>query len=503
MNFPTTKFDEIKTISTPGFIMNLYRVINFKVHLHHSHVTGQIVGYAHDFCNWKVRENNYIVPLIGHNFLGFDIYYMVKGYRSSVWETSNLNMGGTNMTNMKYANISNQLKIIDTIKYYQTSLANISNTTAFNEIVNIENTVTEYLKKHNYFSKVWCRLNQETKNKIVQIISKGKGAIPYEKFVDINSLMTESEKDFFDYTEFFSSLNNKNIDIDVYQDMEFLFRSLKMRNLGDMNDLYNMQDVILLCEIMENRFQKMQDKFGFNPRKCNSASTFSGCVQRNQSKVIISLPTNYKHAEIFEKTLIGGFTCVNNRVGFDTEILLPNFDKLEYALMNIDESFKAYKNQNYKVAYKIKLDNDDRDYERRVISKVLKFDENNQYGFAMTKPMPVGSIKEKKADYREFNLLFEKVSLDDPIGHIFVVDVEFDYKNATKTQIMYNEIMPPFIEKDTKIPAEKKSVDQLLELYSEDKNGNPNKYNISAKAHANLFPKRYIPLYLEEIKFAV
>ena len=100
-------------------------------------------------------------------------------------------------------------------------------------------------------------------------------------------------------------------------------------------------------------------------------------------------------------------------------------------------------------------------------------------------------------------MLFEKVSLDDPIGHIFVVDVEFDYKNATKTQIMYNEIMPPFIEKDTKIPAEKKSVYQLLELYSEDKNGNPNKYKISAKAHANLFPKRYIPLYLEEIKFAV
>ena len=164
-----------------------------------------------------------------------------------------------------------------------------------------------------------------------------------------------------------------------------------MRNLGDMNDLYNMQDVILLCEIIENRFQKMQDKFGFNLHKCNSASTLSGCVQRDQSKVIISLPTNFKHAEIFEKTLIGGFTCVNTRIGFDTEVLLPNFE--DYSNIKIDENFQAYKNQNYKVAYKIKLDNDPIDYERRVISKILKFDENNQYGFAMTKPMPVGSIK--------------------------------------------------------------------------------------------------------------
>ena len=503
MNFPTTKFDEIKTVSTPGFIMALYRVINFKVHIHHSHVTGQIIGYAHDFCNWRVRENNYIIPLIGRNFLGFDIYYMVKGYRASVWETTSLNMGGTTLTNMNYANIANQVKIIDTIKYYQMSLANISNTATFNEKVNIENTVIKFIEKHSYFSKNWFMLNQETKNKIVSIISKGKGAIPYEKIIDMNSLNIRPENDFFGYSEFFSSLNDKNIELDIYQNMKFLYKSLKMRNLGDMNDLYNMQDVILLCEIIENRFRKMQDKFDFNPRKCNSASTLSGCVQRNQSNVIISLPTNFKHAEIFEKTLIGGFTCVNTRVGFDTEVLLANFAKKDYANMNIDESFQAYKNQNYKVAYKIKLDNDPIDYERRVISKILKFDENNQYGFAMTKPMPVGCIKEKQADYIEFNLLFVKATLDDPIGHIFVVDIEFNYKETTKTQIMYNEIMPPFIEKNTKIPPEKKSVYQLLELYSEDKNGNPNKYKISAKAHANLFPKKCIPLYLEEIKFAV
>ena len=332
MNFPTTKFDEIKTVSTPGFITALCRVINCKVHIHHSHVTGKIIGYAHDFCNWRVTENNYIIPLIGHNFLGFDIYYMVKGFRASVCETSSLNMGGTTLTNMNYANIANQVKIIDTIKYYQTSLANISNTATFNEKVNIENTVIKFIEKHSYFSKNWFKLNQETKNKIVSIISKGKGAIPYEKIIDMNSLNIKPENDFFEYTEYFSSLNDKNIELDIYQDMKFLYKSLKMRNLGDMNDLYNMQDVILLCEIIENRFQKMQDKFGFNPRKCNSASTLSGCVQRDQSKVIISLPTNFKHAEIFEKTLIGGFTCVNTRIGFDTEVLLPNFEKKDYLI---------------------------------------------------------------------------------------------------------------------------------------------------------------------------
>ena len=86
-----------------------------------------------------------------------------------------------------------------------------------------------------------------------------------------------------------------------------------MRNLSDMNDLYNAQDVILLCESIENRFQLMQGKYGFNPRKCNSASTLSGFIEGDLSKISIFLPTNNEHVELFEKTLIGGFSCVNTR----------------------------------------------------------------------------------------------------------------------------------------------------------------------------------------------
>ena len=140
-----------------------------------------------------------------------------------------------------------------------------------------------------------------------------------------------------------------------------------MRNLGDLNDLYNMQDTILLCEIIENRFQQMQEKFGFNPRKINFASTLSGCVQRDLSKVIIALPTKFEHAEVFEKSLIGRFSCVNTRIGFDTEVLLPSFTEHEYSKMNIYQSFYEFKNQNYKLGYKLKLDNDSsyKDYPSR------------------------------------------------------------------------------------------------------------------------------------------
>ena len=96
-----------------------------------------------------------------------------------------------------------------------------------------------------------------------------------------------------------------------------------MRNLGDMNDLYNLcnaQDVISLCEIAENRFQYMHELYGFNPSRCNSASTFSGFIEREMSKVIIALPKSNESVEIFEQTITGGFSSVNTRLVFDTEI---------------------------------------------------------------------------------------------------------------------------------------------------------------------------------------
>ena len=49
----------------------------------------------------------------------------------------------------------------------------------------------------------------------------------------------------------------------------------------------------------------MLELYGFNPRKCNSASTLSGCIERKMSKVIIALPTSHESVGIFELTITG------------------------------------------------------------------------------------------------------------------------------------------------------------------------------------------------------
>ena len=83
--------------------------------------------------------------------------------------------------------------------------------------------------------------------------------------------------------------------------------------------------------------------------------------------------------------------------------------------------------------YSLKLDKNYSFEKKRVITKIAKFDKNNQYSFAITKPMLTGCNKEYNLpSWLTFNLLLEKVSLDDPIEQFFVVDIEFDQKNTTK-----------------------------------------------------------------------
>ena len=84
---------------------------------------------------------------------------------------------------------------------------------------------------------------------------------------------------------------------------------------------------------------------------------------------------------------------------------------------------------------------------KRFSSKIIKMDENNQYRMAMTKPLPYGCIKRKKKvlNIDELTELLKNVSLEDKIGHLFTVDIEF--LDINKKTVLFNEIYPPIFEK--------------------------------------------------------
>ena len=255
---------------------------------------------------------------------------------------------------------------------------------------------------------------------------------------------------------------------------------LMLKTLGDMNRIYNFQDTLILCKILEQSASLLEKLFKFNSRKCNSASSFSGTVRRNKSKCNIVMPTNAEQIRVFEKTLIGGYSCVNTRMAFDTELFLK--DK-----------------NNEKVIFKT------RDGQlKRFSSKIIKMDENNQYGFAMTKPLPYGCIKKKEnlPTLEELAVLLKNVALEDKLGHLLVVDIEF--AGINKKTLLFNETYPPIFEKHKKIDPYERSCTQIMSratIKHNKKNEGTLYLPFNSKTHATLKEKIFVPLYAEDLYF--
>ena len=89
MDFPSGQFD-FDALTTQNLFESVHRVVNVKIHLHQSHVTGKVLGYGQDFCNMKVRENQNQFTCIAHHFFGFVMFFLLEGIRFLVWGTRHI-----------------------------------------------------------------------------------------------------------------------------------------------------------------------------------------------------------------------------------------------------------------------------------------------------------------------------------------------------------------------------------------------------------------------------
>ena len=80
--------DKVKGIPlSKNFLENLEGIMTSKDHVDYSHISGEIIGYAHSFFNTKVGENKYKITLIAHNLFRFDFFFFNE--RSKRWHMKN------------------------------------------------------------------------------------------------------------------------------------------------------------------------------------------------------------------------------------------------------------------------------------------------------------------------------------------------------------------------------------------------------------------------------
>ena len=173
------------------FLSNMIAIAKDRRVIHHSHVTGKIIGYAHDFCNEKCRENYFTIPVIAHNQFRFDFFFYLKGIRPSIWETKEISIGGKNPTSINYAIIRNQVQFLYTGKFFQQSLASLADSMADTERENFREICKKFLAENLMF------LNDENEKCVLDYLVSGKGAIPYQMITDFQFLNIRPDKEFF------------------------------------------------------------------------------------------------------------------------------------------------------------------------------------------------------------------------------------------------------------------------------------------------------------------
>ena len=151
---------------------------------------------------------------------------MLRGYRVSCYG-EDINIGASNLSNVNFSNIGQQMKIIDMMKYFQTSLARVASTVTSGEKERINELMLHFWVRHGIFRKVWLTLTQDVKGKNYRcFIWWKKGMIPYKKIIGTNSLDIVPEKDFFDASEFYSHLKNKCITKSDYETGKYLCKRM-------------------------------------------------------------------------------------------------------------------------------------------------------------------------------------------------------------------------------------------------------------------------------------
>lgn len=169
-----------------------------------------------------------MIPLVAHNLFRFYFFFLMKGLRASFWRTKDILIEGKNPTDINFTTIGNQVRFIDSIKYFQQSLGGLASSLTSSEKTEIRKQYHSFLLKLPKLYLKFLRLNQEDQYWILEYLSTGKGAIPYQMITDSDSLrISPKEEEFFSQHLFYSGVKDSQISTEDYENVKTFYILLK------------------------------------------------------------------------------------------------------------------------------------------------------------------------------------------------------------------------------------------------------------------------------------
>ena len=210
--------------------------------LDHDHLTGRLLGVAHNECNLKRREAQ-VLTVYCHNFAGFDSHLLIReiGKRKDI--ISSVSAIPLNTQKFKCLTVNNKIRFLDSLAFLPDSLAKLTN--------NLRCSGCNFTLLNDM-----CN-NEEEKKLLLR-----KGIFPYGFATSeerlLNTTVLPSMKDFY------NELDGSEISEEEYAHAATVWETFRPQNVMQYAVLYCKLDVRLLAEAVLDFREKIWQEFGLD-----------------------------------------------------------------------------------------------------------------------------------------------------------------------------------------------------------------------------------------------
>ena len=276
-------------------------------HLDHCHYTGEVLGYTHPICNMK-RETPKRIPVIIHNFKGYDSHLIIRELCAVEDNLYNINIIPKNME--QYTSIrTDKFTFLDSYQHLAASL----------------DTLTENLKMEGYdkFQSVIQYINHQhagSRRKFDLLLRKGTYPYTY-----MNSYQ-RFEEGLPSIEHFFNELKNEPCSPEDYQHVQNMWLEFNMNNLGDLCDVYVQSDCLLLTDIINEYRKECWDNFHLDPLHYDTAPGLTWDAALRWTGVKLELLQDIDQYHFCESAIRGGVSVISKRRAVSNNKHLSDYD---------------------------------------------------------------------------------------------------------------------------------------------------------------------------------
>ena len=316
----------------------------------HCHFTGKFRGVAHADCNLRFKKPKF-TPVFFHNLEHYDSHLFVKSL-GVVDEVLSIDCSPNNDEKyisfsirfelekvwernedgkMQERTIVHEIRFVDSFKFMGTSLERL--------VGNLQKD--QFVEMKKFFG--------EKSDLLIR-----KGVFPYEWFDSMEKRKCEKLPE---RSKFFSELNDEETSIDDFLHVHRVWREFGLKNMKEYHDLYLTTDILLLADVFENFRKICQTHYELDPAHFFTAPGLAWEAMLKFSEVRLELLHDVDMLQMVERGMRGGNVNAFCRFSQANNKFMENFD------------------------------------EKKPSKFIVYLDANNLYGWAMSKPLPVGKFR--------------------------------------------------------------------------------------------------------------